>query len=268
MTVGYRLAAPRRGVAVVGPISVRRSDPLGLVVGEHAVAGTTATLLVHPRVVVLHGRRFIERAAATESALRWGSDPASGFQSLRPYAPGDDTRTIHWPTSARTGTIMVREYTDPHRPTLTVVLITEAADYSLASFDEAADVAASLCLHALRSGVDVVLATTDRANPGSPRPLREDVEALDLLARVGLTSGAANRPLGEIVQRTPRATSAFIVSGRSEEGMSRFADLADRVMYVSIAATADGLPRIIGSRGDDVMTPTAEAFARWWASAS
>jgi uncharacterized protein (DUF58 family) len=269
ITVGYGMTAGRRGVTTIGPLSIHRADPFGLVAGEHLVAGTIATVLIHPRVVPLHGQRFIERVTATESAMRrGGSDPSSGFQSLRPYVPGDDTRNIHWPTTARTGAYMVREYSDPRRPTLTVVLMTDQGDYARESFENATEIAASLCSYALRHGLDIHLATTDPQNPGSARPLRDEPEALDVLARVQLTAAVGSRPLGEIVHVTPRATCAFVLSGRSEEGLNRFADLADRVMYVSVAATADGLPRLIGSRGDDVVAPTAEAFARWWVQAS
>lgn len=268
ISVSYGLTAGRRGVTTIGPLSIHRADPFGLVAGEHLVAGTSATVLIHPRVVALHGQRFIERVTATESAMRrGGSDSSSGFQALRPYVPGDDTRTIHWPTTARTGNYMVREYSDPRRPTVTVVLMTDEGDYARESFENATEIAASLCSYALRHGLDVHLATTDPQNPGSPRPVRDEPEALDVLARVGLTSATGSRPLGEIVHVTPRATCAFVLSGRSEEGLTRFADLADRVMYVSVADTADGLPRLIGSRGDDVVAPTAEAFARWWVQA-
>ena len=269
ITVGYGLTAGRRGVTTIGPLSIHRADPFGLVAGEHLVAGTVATVLIHPRVVPLHGQRFIERVTATESAMRrGGSDSSSGFQSLRPYGPGDDTRTIHWPTTARTGAYMVREYSDPRRPTLTVVLMTDQSDYTSEFFENATEIAASLCSYALRHGLDVHLATTDPQHPGSSRPLRDEPEALDVLARVQLTPAMATRPLGEIVHVTPRATCAFVLSGRSEEGLHRFVDLADRVMYVSVADAADGLPRLIGSRGDDVVAPTAEAFARWWVQAS
>ena len=269
ITVSYGLMAGRRGVATIGPLSIHRADPFGLVAGEHLVAGTVASVLIHPRVVALQGQRFIERVRATESAMRrGGSDSSSGFQSLRPYVPGDDTRTIHWPTTARTGTFMVREYSDPRRPTLTVVLMTDESDYAGEFFENATEIAASLCSFALRHGLDVHLATTDRQNPGSRRPLRDEPEALDVLARVQLTATVDSRPLGEIVHVTPRATCAFVLSGRSEEGLNRFADLADRVMYVTVATTADGLPRLIGSRGDDVVAPTVEAFARWWVQAS
>ena len=53
---------------------------------------------------------------------RAASDPLSGFVSLREYVDGDDPRLIHWPTSARMGTLMLREHVELRRPEFTVVL--------------------------------------------------------------------------------------------------------------------------------------------------
>ncbi len=266
-TVSYVLRAHRRGVASVGPIAVRRADPLGLVAGEYLVPGTVGTVLVHPRVTPLHGQRLLQRSSINDAAKRGGSDPSSGFQSLRPYVSGDDTRSIHWPTTARTGALIVREYADPRRPSIAVVLMTERSDYRGDSFEDAAEIAASLCSHAFRHGIDVHLTTTDRRSPGRPQPIGDETEALDLLSRVRLTSPDESRPPAELVRLISRSTCAFVISGRSEHGLSRISDLADRVMHLTVAATADGLEHTIGSRGDDVVLPSAAALARWWSTA-
>ena len=55
---------------------------------------------------------------------RAASDPLCGFVSLREYVPGDDPRLIHWPTTARVGTLMIREHVELRRPEFTVVLDT------------------------------------------------------------------------------------------------------------------------------------------------
>ncbi len=65
----------------------------------------------------------------------------SGFVSMREYVAGDDPRMIHWPTTARTGTLMVREHVEVRRPEFTVVLDTAPSVGTPDDFEEAVDVA-------------------------------------------------------------------------------------------------------------------------------
>ena len=46
---------------------------------------------------------------------------------LHEYTMGDDLRRLHWATSARTGTLMVREDADPAEPHVCVLLDDRAA---------------------------------------------------------------------------------------------------------------------------------------------
>jgi uncharacterized protein (DUF58 family) len=81
---------------------------------------------------------------------------------MREYVPGDDPRMIHWPTTARTGTLMVREHVEVRRPEFTIVLDTADAAGTPDDFEESVDVAASLAVHAIAAGLDVVVRTTSR----------------------------------------------------------------------------------------------------------
>ncbi len=121
---------------------------------------------------------------------RTATDPLSGFVSLREYVPGDDPRLIHWMTTARTGTLMVKEHVELRRPEFTVVL--DAADHVATAddFEEAVDVAASIAVHAVRSGMDVVVRTTSRQHPGHPIPRSSESQVVDLLTPVQQASGA------------------------------------------------------------------------------
>ena len=78
-----------------------------------------------PRCTTCVGPQGAVRTVESESVLRRATaDPMSGFVSMREYVPGDDPRMIHWPTSARAGTLMVREHVEVRRPEFTVVLDT------------------------------------------------------------------------------------------------------------------------------------------------
>ena len=67
------------------------------------------------------------------------------FQGLRPYVVGDDLRMVHWRTTARTGTLMVKKHVDTNRPQVVVLLDDRAGSYPANRwFEEAVEVAASL----------------------------------------------------------------------------------------------------------------------------
>ena len=84
-----------------------------------------SSVIVHPKIYDLVGPQGAVRVVENESVLRRSTaDPMSGFVSMREYVAGDDPRMIHWPTTARTGTLMVREHVEVRRPEFTVVLDT------------------------------------------------------------------------------------------------------------------------------------------------
>lgn len=73
------------------------------------------------------------------------------FHALRDYQPGDDLRHVHWKSTARTGTLMVREYEQTRRSHFVVALSTHPGEYrDAAEFETAISVAGSIGLRALR----------------------------------------------------------------------------------------------------------------------
>jgi uncharacterized protein (DUF58 family) len=75
----------------------------------------------------------------------------SGFVSTREYVAGGDPRLIHWPTTARTGVLMVRQTVEIQWPEFTVVLDTSDAVNTADDFEGAVDVAATLAAQAVRA---------------------------------------------------------------------------------------------------------------------
>lgn len=150
-----------RGVHLIGPVTVRVSDPLGLVEYERELAGRS-TLTVLPRVTTLTGLpdgfgRGEGEAGST--GLRRG--PGEHDALLRQYQPGDPLRTVHWRSTARRDELMVRLEERPWHGGVTVLLDRRAqahrgfgADNSL---EWAIELAASICVHLLHRGRKVTL---------------------------------------------------------------------------------------------------------------
>ncbi len=226
----------RRGIFTIGPWSIERIDPLGLSIGQRS-GEETSSILVHPRIHPLHGpygsMHTVEDEAVVRSAA---SDPLSGFVSLREYVDGDDPRLIHWPTSARMGTLMLREHVELRRPEFTVVLDSVDTVGTADDFEEMVDVAASVAVHALTSGVNVRVRTTSREHPGSPRPINRETQVLDLLTPVQQCDRSESLALAELFHGGIDHTRIVLVTGPA--GPSTTLVKTDKLSIVKIGVGA------------------------------
>jgi uncharacterized protein (DUF58 family) len=248
----------RRGVFDVGPLDLERIDPFWLSVGRRR-DDRLGQVIVHPKIYDLAGPHGAVRVVENESVLRRAtSDPMSGFVSMREYVPGDDPRMIHWPTTARTGTLMVREHVEVRRPEFTIVLDTAEHVGSPDDFEESVDVAATLAVHALRTGLDVVLRTTNRDHAGRPSPLTNDANVLDLLTPVQQCAGVGLLAVSALFTRGFDHTSVVMVTGPTGPS-SRFAS-SERLAIVRIGVGA------IADRGVVLAATDAREFVRRWGS--
>jgi uncharacterized protein (DUF58 family) len=183
-TATYRLPTDRRGVFDVGPLVLAQTDPFGLLARRRPF-GEAARLWVHPRshpVPAARSGSTIEMDGPMDDTAPEGT---IAFQGLRPYVVGDDLRMVHWRTTARTGTLMVKKHVDTNRPQVVVLLDDRAASYPAdAYFEESVEVAASLLEQAVRSGaptrLDTVSGSVTSFVPTGAR------DALDVLAGLQL----------------------------------------------------------------------------------
>lgn len=246
----------RRGVFDVGPTAIERVDALGLAIGQR-VSDDVGTVLVHPRLHSLTGPYGAMHTVEDEAVIRRSaSDPLSGFVSLREYVTGDDPRLIHWLTSARMGTLMLREHVELRRPEFTVVLDAARDVADPDDFEEMVDVAASVAVHALRSGVEVVVRTTAREFPGAMRPMTRDTQVLDLLTPVHQASHAAVMSLAEIFRSGLDHTAIMLITG--PRGPSSTFAHTDRLFVVRVGAGAVPAP------GVSLAVADAIEFAHRW----
>jgi len=117
--------AARRGVFRSIRIELRSSAPLGVFVRSRCVRVTLPVpLTVAPRPTLaaprLHPRRD---DAALSSASTSVHGPGDTVRAVRPYVPGDAARLVHWPTSARRGSLVVREHEPP--PAVGIALVVD-----------------------------------------------------------------------------------------------------------------------------------------------
>ena len=206
----YTLPTARRGVVQVGPALIVKSDLLHLMRREIEQTGIQ-TLWVHPRVAALAPLPvgFAKDLEGPTSDASPAGDVA--FHALREYELGDDHRHIHWMSTARTGTLMVRHYVDNRRPSITAVVDTDLASYvSDDEFDLALEIAASLGVSSMLHGQPVAVWLDREVVMGQNRAAGRN----DLLDRLTLAHGTAGANVADAALHAVRAeagTSALVV---------------------------------------------------------
>jgi uncharacterized protein (DUF58 family) len=123
VTVATHLVARRRGVLRLHAVEVSTSFPFGIVKRTRWL-DVPQEMVVYPRMGLLNRRLALEYREAVESGAmtsnrRGGNDE---FYGVREYRAGDNIRSIHWRSTARTGEFMIREMAANAPPQLIVVL--------------------------------------------------------------------------------------------------------------------------------------------------
>ncbi|MFE0878007.1 DUF58 domain-containing protein [Streptomyces smyrnaeus] len=260
-TVRYALPTERRGRIALGPLRLERTDPLGLARRVRVFGptdGGTDTLLVRPRVCLLpvlpSGTAHHVEGPSSDTA----DEGSLTFHALREYVLGDDLRRVHWRSSARTGTLMVKQLVDVSLPHTTVVLDTRSAAYRTEDdFELAVDTAASVAFAAARSNfpVDVLSETgpvlrTDGAGGN-------DAEALlDRLALVRRSDRASAAGAFDELERARRRGSLTVVTGTADvsglSALERVRRRFDRTVVLRAGSRVQDDPHEPPGLGSDV----------------
>lgn len=141
--------AVSRAVLPVGPLSIRKGDPFGLVRHEKKLADQI-NVFIHPKTVMLNTLnagipRDLEGHPSGEIV-----DDDLDFYGLREYEPGDDVRNVHWLSSAKTGALMIRQYEATRRTDTALTISVNPDDYvSSDEFELAVSVHASIGVQCL-----------------------------------------------------------------------------------------------------------------------
>jgi uncharacterized protein (DUF58 family) len=158
----WEATLPARGCRRLPGLRVVTRFPFGLFLKSGPVV-LDAEVVVFPAVGPVTRERLRELGAAGETTTRRrGRGP--DLYNLRDYRSGDDPRLIHWRTSARAGTLTVRELEE--ETTLDTRLVLEGTGAkNPARLEAGLSEAASLAVHLLRAGAGVELGGAGVAVP-------------------------------------------------------------------------------------------------------
>jgi uncharacterized protein (DUF58 family) len=229
----YRLPTERRGVFQVGPLTISRSDPFQLMrLGQQQ--RSHETLWVHPLTHDIppfpNGRtRDLEGPTSGEA-------PQGGiaFHTLREYVMGDDLRLIHWRSSAKTGSLMVRHNVDTYQPRSLVVLDVHEQVYRDEGFEDAVRVVASLLVASIRNNFPVRLRTTGGLVIGSEGGGRLE-RVLDQLAALQPEPDAGLASISRQVSAERGGFSLAVITGQaSARDLAVIGPLRSRFQNITI----------------------------------
>ena len=174
--LAVEVSARRRGIITVGPVQMVRSDPLGLLKRD-ATWDETHELYVHPFTVAVPSTTigFIRDLEGNPTSQIVNTDIS--FHAIREYVPGDPQKNVHWKSTAKTGTLMVRQYEESRRSRLALILSANDAEFANEDeFELAISAVGSLAQRAIRDGRDLAAfasAEIPEYARTTPRPTQE-----------------------------------------------------------------------------------------------
>ena len=258
----FSVPTTHRGVYQVGPVRTVRADPVGLVRRE-LIWTEVAELVVHPRTIAIPSTStgLIRDLEGNTTRDLTNSDVA--FHALREYMPGDERRYIHWKSTAKTGTYMVRQFEETRRSHLVVALSLASADYANDDeFELAVSVAGSLGVRAIRDVRNVSVVASVRTPEFAKRKTLA-VRQLSTLTRARLLDDLAVVEQSEsalTITDVARVTAeqvtgisvAFLVCGslptpgQLRSASTQFAAGVEVVAVVCDPETVPGLRQVAG----------------------
>ena len=236
----FSVMTKRRGVINVGPARTVRMDGLGLL---RRVRSWDDPILVHvhpPTVRFSFDATGMQMDVEGVASEKLTSSDVS-FHALRDYEPGDDRRAVHWPSTARFGRLIVRQFEETHRSHHMVLLDTRVDAWDRRSFETAVSVAASLALAGSGEARTVSMHTADEWIPtGSPMAMLDALSEMETSTRSEF-AGIVRRC---IMERGGISVLSIVVgAGVDDEEAARLANIVPVDVIVSVIRVVPGRAR-------------------------
>jgi uncharacterized protein (DUF58 family) len=220
----------QRGLFTLGPWQARGSDPLGLfqIIFDYS---ETRSVLVYPPIVHLPTLQ-LPRGMATGAGRtsRRALEVTTNAAGVRAYTPGDNINRIHWRTTARLETLMVKTFDLEPSGDLWIVLDLDAAvqagEGEESTEEYAVILAASLSNRTLRQNRAVGLvaygtAASQKGQDPEPLPIlvlpqKETAHQWRILQALATVRAGGHWPLervlGEMDRNLGRGTTVAVIT--------------------------------------------------------
>ncbi len=262
----YETLAQQRGVHQADTVELQTSGLAGLFTSRRRLEARS-TLTIFPRYWPLAEFPLPGTSSEGESApvpVREGLE----ITGVREFRDGDSLRHVHWRSTARRGTLVVREFERSGRQPLAVMLDTSAMAYASGggreAFEDLVRAAASIVFAVTQAGHDVQLVAANGQTPLTA--VTGWKQALHWLARVqpdGQLSlaevHAAALPAGTgVVVCSPSADAVAMLAHRGVAVAAVLVDMASYAESPSASSAKVALPVARGG-GDRTHRDTTTA---------
>ncbi|MDI6857119.1 MAG: DUF58 domain-containing protein [Dehalococcoidia bacterium] len=271
----------RRGVFTLGPVTVSSGDPFGVFRLTRSF-GHSRSILVYPKALDLTSFYLPPAQLTGEKRLRRATHHVTpNAAGIRAYEFGDSFSRIHWPSTARTGDLMVKLFEMDPASDVWLVLDMEkkahAGKGEQSTEEYVIRIAASVARYFFRANRSVGLIAFDgKLTVIEPeRGLHHHVRILESLA---VMKAAGDVPLAELLpkegKRFGRQTTVLTITPSAQEDWvavlkamgerggrlacvlleaSTFGDAPDSLVVFGALAAAD-IHTFMIKRSDDLLT--------------
>jgi uncharacterized protein (DUF58 family) len=240
-----------RGVFTLGPVTVSSGDPFGIFRFTRSF-GHPRSILVYPKALDLTSFYLPPAQLTGEKRLRRVTHHITpNAAGIRPYEFGDSFSRIHWPSTARTGELMVKLFEMDPASDVWLVLDMEkrvhAGEGEKSTEEYAVRIAASVARYFFRANRSIGLIAFDgKLTVLEPeRGLHHHIRILESLA---VMKAAGDVPLAELLpkegKRFGRQTTVLTITPSVEEDwvavLKALGERGGRLACILLEATTFG----------------------------
>ena len=189
ITSDYAIQTRKRGLMKFGPLHISLQDPFGITKASKETEAR-CNLIVHPRTRPLTIPRY--NLDGTEEQILKLNKLGSEFHSLREYVPGDDTRLVHWQSSAKYGRLILKHNMKESADLNSAAVFLDNRDNGISEidFEQMVSAAASLVSALSANGYRVQLLFASEGTGTESKNISNSQNMLDRLALTAQQRGS------------------------------------------------------------------------------
>lgn len=245
-----QVRTPRaRGRFMSGRVTVTGGAPFGLS-RSRRISEIESEITVVPAWVELPSFPILEPSSSPSEVLHERARTGAGeeFLGIREFRPGDSLRSVHWRSSARAGSLIVREWEEEVSSRVGLVIAgNDHGDGPRSAFETLISAVASIGMYSLSTGHPVSLV---RPSHGGPETLigPSRFELLDWLADAS-ADDANLEPLVEAAVRTVGRRGTIVICAPTS-GLAG-GSIASAVQHVQRVGARAIVVAAVGSSWDE-----------------